>query len=868
METNKRIPPCPAERTLETDAEALAYLRRVIPPHDEANSRAGRFRWWNLLRAARNMWFYLGRHWITQPTLRAGNATYHFQDVRRYESLLPEPVDNKIAMGVDSYVARLTRKQYEPNARPTAHTPEIEAACRLAKRILMSDLDEIGWQDKADGLTFDAILTGTAVARSYWDETETEQMLVAQPGAARCPMCGGVLASRSVAEDVVAGGIFHAESAAMAEDGSFELRFCPACESPSELQPYDASPEDLSSLDMFGRPLGLSVPKGDAVIEPLSLWEAYPENGGIDVEPADCKVWGVSRVRPMEWVLARFPDLEGEISAEAQPTLLRLHPILGDAAFSGRGSIAGDEIYTNHVIVDEVHVYPMPLPGLEMGREITVIQGKVVRDRSLAIEIADPNGKPRKVLRARYAVAQAKRMRKQFYGKTPVDDAVPVNRRLNELDSQVQEIREKGIPLIALPEGVEIVEPDDASGSMRFVRLLTSGSYQPNWTIRDGLINATPLNGNAYMPERTALLQEIRDLLGPEAVEQGRNSVGTYTAQQLQLQAEQAAQKYGPVERSIVSMFSSLFSHHLELRWAMQAEEREIRYEETAGAWEIESFTGSDILGQTDIKVEVRGSFDRSVYQAAATEKGMQFGLYDLTDQAVKDQVLEQMDLPKIDHGGSIQVIRAEAAWVDFLREGRIPVFDSTVQDPAIWYSVLGRRWESDEGVELRRQAGWDTVLATLAGWERKLAEATQKDMSARAIYEGIPPDKWPMVYAEAQNAFALKNQAAAMTGEPQMPPPPPPPAGGFMPEEMARRLLYVWLDMLMAAGRDISVLRGAEQAGAPEDKALARAIKWYAIIQQCRMEGMAKAQMPPGLPAPGTGPGQPQPAQPAQPQG
>lgn len=857
-----------------SDEEAKTYLLRHF-------NDKGRYRRWNMVRMARNKWFYLGRQWIREDrNLRADSGgLYRFSEVRRRSGAsFPRPQDNFIADGVDNLQSRLGRREYEPTTRPTKNTPDIEAAARMAKDVLLFDMEEQLWADKREECAGDVIIGGTGIIRSIWDETATDLSVLASPDAMGCPACETRLASSKVPLALAQIGIptdmgppmpiQHTETLRDVErtdpnrPTEVEFTHCPTCVEPTPLQPYDVSVEEAQGAeDVFGRPMGLVVPKGQGLIEVVSPADIYPQNGGVGIEPHTCKIWGQKTVRDMEWIATHLPDYAHLIEPEPAADLMRLDPILGDDAFSGpaRGQGTEEDVYFNHAAVMELYVDPIPLPGLDMGRRFIMVGEHVCRNDEGMLKVDVPDGPPRKVARVKYGAARCKRIPKQFWGRTPVDDAVPLQKRLNELDAMMQDIREKGMPRIFVPPGTDIEQQEDAEGSLDVIEVDCVAN--PEWTPKDGLFAGQPLTGNVYMAEREAIVASIRRILGPQDVEIGANPTGVKAAQQLQILAEEAAQKRGPVERSLVNLTQLIFEHHLEITWAFRREDTEYEVEKAAGAFERESFKGEQLLGQTRVKVEAKGTFDKTVYQKEATKEGVGLHLYDdaMATEQGRDNVRELMGLPKVDTPKSIQIERADQAWREFVDHDKIPIIDPTIHDPAIRFQVLGSRWESDEGVKLRNDTHFDeTVLPKIAGWDKRLKQAEATDDLQRQFYEGQDPETWQAMYAKA-SALA---QAAG-----QPPPLPPPPANGRLLPPATEERIY----QTLAAALGMQPLPPQAQAIDPEtlkddspikqQMVLEPMLRMYSVIQaylwqdnknkQAALAGAAMPAAPTGASAP-----------------
>lgn len=847
------------------------HVKQFLDRHFNGGKKS-RFRRWHMQRMALNVWFYRGRHWIKPVdnlTADTATGTFRFREIYRRSGLdFSRPVDNLIAEGVDAMVARLGRKEYVPDTRPDKHTPEIEQAAKLAKDIMLHDLEMMYWAEKREQINFDVACPGTAIARSYWDETQTQLMVLSSPHAAQCPTCGQKYASRNVPEayarmGVIAGGeggiyepFRHRESVTSVESDEanrpdeVRMQFCPACDEPAELQDYAPSLEEAEGeKDVFGRPLGFSLPKGEGLIEVVSWSDFYPENGGIGVEPDSCKLWAQETVRSLDWIASREPEYADDIEPEDPRELIRSHPTLGDDAFSGGGPHGDQEMYAYHHRVQEMVIEPLPLPGLERGRFIRRIGDHLCKDVALTVDVETPDGELKQVPRIKYAAARQKRVPGEFWGRSRVDDARPLNQRLNQLDAMDDDITEKGFPRVVLPSGAEFKEDESAVGSFSLVET-TAHEAVPDWRVKDSVLFQQPVTGNAYHEKRGILVQAIRDKLGVGEFEiSGQNPVNVKTVGQLQILAEQTALNRGTLERNLARLMDTIFTHHMEITWALRKEDTEFEVQSEAGDYERDSYVGTDLLGQVKVKVEPKGDFDRTVFQQMKVQEGIGLGLYNeaMASEAGRNELRELGGWPKVDTNESVQTERAEYACMNFLRFGTIPIVDETIDAPATWFHVLGRRWQGDEFQKIRRETNADKVIEALAGWERRLTEMEAANEQARAVYSGFPPEQWDAIYQEG----LAKSQGTGFAF------PQPPMAGRFLPESLTQRIVLVFRQTL---GPEVwpEVPPMPPMDGKPVVD-LGKVLEFYAVIQTYRKLQQA-TQMAPVMAPGATAGGSPSP--------
>lgn len=830
---------------------------------------------WNTQRAALNTWMYLGRQWI-EPVgeLVPGAGTFHFRELfRDSKGTFPRPVTNIIGAAVDNEVARLTRKELVPDTRAGRSEPDWIEAAKLAREILKWELGKVLWGDKREQIAMNLTLEGTAIARSYWHENQYDVVFNAALDAVQCPSCRAIFSSpvvpRSFAtlampvqnepremmhKDSLAPFQEEGEASAMHPDGIERVRMqhCPMCTDPQRLEPYMVSEEEAKTgTDLFNRSLGVATNKGQPNIQVLQTHEYYPQNTGIGIEPHECQIHHQMTVETLENVASRFPDIADKIFPEEPSTLLRLNPLFSEPVF---GQLAGAgqsddysssiETYDRHVRVREVVVDPMPgIKGLEDGGWIVQVNDQILA-QPLMVSVDSQDG-PRKVARVKYAFARFKRVPGYFYGRTFVDDLVPINRRLNEIDAQWVDLRERGKPTIFAPPDTEFRTKAESQGSMVVVYV---DGPDPTWNPKDGMFPGMPLSGQEYSQERANCFTDAQMVGSAQDIEMGRGSGGVKTTSGLMLLSEEAAQKRGPRERGLAGMYETLWQQHLDMTWALQRNKGEIEVLAAESVYQLKSYRGEDLLGSIRVKLDARAGYDNTLYNKEAAGEAMQLGLVNVGDPVVKEKLMEIMRLPSdLNEDQNNQVKRAESAWSEFRKDRKIVVYDESLFAPDIWFGVLSKRWMQDETAMLTESVGFPQILERLVGWQQVMQTMDLQDQQQRMLYEAFPPEQWPQIYEQTaavdKAAWTATAEAMQSAGQPapQEPATQPPPVDGFLPKSLPRRIYTVWKRMLPALQAVEALTKAAAEAdietpGLEDAKTVDLLLQMRAVIEAAKM--------------------------------
>ena len=887
-----------------SDADVRGFMDRQIQP-------LSHLRRYHTQRAALNLWFYLGRQWIEARTqLAPGNGAYHFSEIfRNSQAAFPRPVTNIIAPTVDNEVSRLGRKELVPDTSPSKNKPEWKAAAKLGKEILVWEMAKEIWPDKREELYTNFCLESVAILRTSWDENDLEKTLVASPETARCPHCKRKFASRKVPRafqslgmpdgeepremmhsgtlrDVPPSGEGTAEQ--HAKMAQVEMSKCPFCEDETELEGYSVTEEEAGGTDVFDRPMGLLVPRGSGAIDPISIHEYYPDNGGIQYEPREQACFHSMTARSLEWLALRYPEFGDDLRPEAPQNLMRLNPLYAEPTLTnsvGGGLSTGSESFANHARLQETIILPQPhIPGLERGAIFhRLADGVKVIRKELMVEVEGDDGKFKYVPRTKYHFARFKRIPKNFWGRTFVDDLIPVQRRLNELDAQVIDLRERGKPTMYLPKGTTIFNREDDEGSMVHTEY---DSPNPEWRPADGIFPGVPITGNPYFQERGQIMEDAQRIGFPQDIEVGQAPGSVKTTSGLMLISEEASQKRAPRERSLALMFESAFTHILQMNWAFRKEDEDYEVLSAAGTYERKSFTGTDLIGDIRVKVDARAGYDQTLYNKEAAGEAMDRGLYVVTGPDSRDKILDLMKLPKdVNEGDSIQVGRAELAWSDFMNMDKVPDPDYTAWEFPVWHPIFLKRWMGDEAKKRQDDAGFDGIWTELVTWEAKLALFEQMEMEAEP-YREVPPEQWAEVYQQGQAmveeakqtydlamvTFSKVSQSSMGAGTaPPMPPPPPPmeqfpepPKQPFLPDALHLKIYAVWQRMNPQLQAGLEAAKTVEEIDIPGQGSEAMLdldllLRMRAVIEACRMLAMPPPMPmgPPGAEA-GMGPSAP----------
>jgi hypothetical protein len=278
--------------------------------------------------------------------------------------------------------------------------------------------------------------------------------------------------------------------------------------------------------------------------------------------------------------------------------------------------------------------------------------------------------------------------------------------------------------------------------------------------------------------------------------------------------ADEAQVKREPRAAQLANMIERLFAGVLQLRWAFQAGRAE--YERDVGTKsERQAYRGVDLVDEHVVRLEQTTNTKSTAFEIAAAKEAYSMGLVDTTSALTREKMLDVLHIRKdLNEDTSIQIERAESTWIAFAHALKhpesevggdhtlVPPIDQNLDAHKLWYSILGQRWQEEDGQELQARLGWEQILPVVNGpWELKLAEAEMMDPLQRQTYEKAPPEQWQAIYDEGKayrDQAVADDKAAQAQGLPpgQIPPMPQPPNPqlGFLPGSKDQRILWIWV--------------------------------------------------------------------------
>lgn len=747
--------------------------------------RIRRFRTWEKVRN-----YIQGDQWLETDYTEDPTRSPFWKPIEMdAASWTPTPVQNEMIAPIQNEAARLMGQGSRPYVRPDNDDPKTAKACKVGKDVLLDRLEKVGWTELEYEGSFNLALFGTWIVRSSWEIDFTKCVTVPRQ-ALRCEACGTTLASPAIPDDQVetllerddaveatavpdpanplvparykarAKGCFtcpprtEAVTQLLPEPGPDGLpATAPVLDEigqpivrnlgPVPLRPYMPTDEEAKSgADFFGRRLGEEVALGDTELRNVSVYDYFPQNGGLGVNARTCQEHGEEHVESLDWISARY--VNGYlVEAEDPSVLMRWHPIVGGSHFYFGGGMGPDRgVFDHHSRVREWHKEPWMENGKRnKGRSIVMAGRVVLVDGDYLIESKRSPG--RYLKRAYYDSIPWEIREKELWGLGAAELITSNQDNINTTKAQVQDVRHAwGSPKIMAVEGMDLT----------YAGFADTGYNSDIWYYRpvDGVQQQPEPFGNQQMDtnwtqEIDREVDAIARIVGTMDVEIG-NDPGFDAASALMFMGEKAAERRKPRIARLRAMKRRLYRDQLERIHEFYREKRYYSVKGRNGRDQVRAFMGEDLLGQTDVQLEDEPFYDVRMASRLNLKTAFELGSLVVDTEHDKREINKILDVPReINEQKNVQIESAQNEWIRFMEEDRHPVIKQREDSHLLHYETHVLDWMGEEAQQLKDACDWDQVELALWGWEDEflLLQETEDDLKLNPPLDptqGPPP--------------------------------------------------------------------------------------------------------------------------------
>lgn len=594
------------------EPEKLASAIETFYKQDGAQKSRLSYHW------ERNMRMLDGDQWLNWGTNASGIAQWNTLQVSKANEYIPRPVTNYLFDCYQTLKSYLTKTKPRSSVRPNTQTYEDKSAAKLANLCIEANYERLKDQENYEYAASILVTYGTVFKKTYWDTGAGDSIDV--PGMA--PMA-------SAPED----GMEAVPPEAQAAMPEAPMETIPIGDVSTVVkEPY------CMALDPLASDLHTSRWIMEYAIQPLEwIKETYGKTqpgytGLADTVKSETQLSGSMR---------RFYQLKNSSG------------VRNSAVMEGGGNNdAGSSNVGNCAVVKEY--YEKPSAVHPRGRLVVVANGVTLYAGESPYSGPDV-GDWHPYSECRWEIVPGR-----FWGKSPLDAACDLQKRINSIDATIMLVRKtQAIPQKLLPAGCGI-EPGQWTGRPGQVLTYRHEVGTPTTVASAGV-------DSQVFKEREQCLEDIKTITGAIDILKGDRPPGVTAAAALSLLYEVGTGKLFPVldrwkrfvEADQKKELHLIANHYQEPREQYIALLKS--HNKELSEYEINKFIGKDLLDNCNVIVEAGSNVPKlESMKQMHLQEAVQAGMIDIASPINRMEYQRQMGITGFDNDVGPDKKRAE----------------------------------------------------------------------------------------------------------------------------------------------------------------------------------------------------------------
>lgn len=614
----------------------------------------------------RNHLFLDGQQWITRTRNGESGRQWEPITVHRANEYIPRPVTNYLFDAYQTLKSYLVQQRPRSVVEPNTQSFEDKQAAKIAEIVAECNWERLKEEQNYEYAAANALTYGTVFKKDYWDTTALQIAKI--PRVEEQPIT-----------DPTTGAVIGYQEAEVRDPKTGEVVY-------EEIPLGDVNTEIVEPFRVALDPLASDLHNARWIMEyeiqPLhTVRELYDRDGdGFTGEAKDLK-----QDKNLSDSMRRFFELKTSSGIRGQSFL----------SYTGTGGV--NEMIDNATILKTY--YEAPSDKHPRGRKIVVASHKVLYAGESPYKGPDL-GDWHPYSEYRWEIYPGR-----FWGRSPFDDAIEPQKRINSIDAATILTRKTmAIPQKLIPKG--------------------SGIKRNEWTGRPGqIIEYRPVEGKPEIvppagvdaqifQERQQCVQDIKQITGAIDILKGERPPSVSAASALELLFEVGTGKLRPALDRWKFFIESSQKKQLKLISHKYKEPRPDFITLMASrlqdmpASAIDSFVGADLRDNCNVKIEAGSNVPKLLSaQRSRILEAAQTGALNLEKPENRMQFLEDLGIAGYDEDVSPDVKRAqyENDLIDNLQrepDGLKPVV-LMVDDHQLHQELHARRMKEPSFMEL-----------------------------------------------------------------------------------------------------------------------------------------------------------------------
>lgn len=510
----------------------------------------------------RSILYYLGNQWLSW------DRTSRRWRERKVKKWVPKPVTNRYASSAAALCAAIQSTKVNPSAWPATNDHDDIASANVADRIIDIIKSEIGHEHLASDVAKWLTLNADCFVWLRYDKKDVSLGTITIP-AVQCTQCG----LEATPEDFA--------------------QACPQC----------MSVFDPVEIPDPNHPAAQRYPVGRIKAKALSPLQVYFNMDMVD--PKDRNKIAVACSYETQTVKELYPDVAEQIQPDTGTGQFASQYFMDALAYSTEESSYTVGGSGRREKVTLIHYMELPSDEYPEGLQATITLDGVVCEEG-PLESFDVKADGTKTFFLPIVQIGYEKVPGRAYSKTPVFDLMSKQDQLNRIESLMELASMKGVNVSwLLPAGASISNlTGEPAQVIRWTPTGTGGA-EPK------AITVAPFH-QSLIALKEGYQADFEELAGTFDAMKGNTPKGVSAGYAIQLLTERSYGRFGPVFTNWEQGWIEIYEMALKLFRTYATEPRFQKIKGAAGAWEIQSFTNSDLAGSVDLRVEGGSSKPRS----------------------------------------------------------------------------------------------------------------------------------------------------------------------------------------------------------------------------------------------------------------
>lgn len=659
----------------------------------------------------RNHRFIDGDQWIVFDGDRDSGGQWKRLSVSKANEYIPRPVTNYIFDVYQTLKSYVIKNKPHTYVRPNTNRNKDKQAAKISELILETNYEALGEQANYEYAASCLLAYGTVFKKDYWDNTAVATVRV--PKMTMSPQMDANT------------------QAPMADPDGLPVM------------------EETQELDENGEPAFDVLPLGDVNTEVCEPYRIALDPLATDLHKAR---WIMEfSIQSLSWIQETFnrqdPGYTGKVeevkeekslsgSMRRFAQLKNSSGVRGFQMAEGGGTGGGDVSLTNSAVVKEY--YERPSLKFPKGRMVVVANSVVLYAGDSPYQGPDL-GDWHPYSECRWEIVPGR-----FWGKSPLDSGVEIQKQINSIDSVIILTRKTmAVPQKLIPQGSGIAKGQWTGRPGQEVSYRDQGGAKPE------IIGAEGVDSTVFA-ERAQRVEDLKNITGAIDILKGDRPAGVTAASALNLLYEVGTGKLFPILDRWKKFIEVSQKKQLKLVASKYKEPRpefirRLMAKNTAlDPKAIEKFIGTDLYDNCNVIVEAGSNVPKlQAAKQAQLMESAQVGTLNLESPANRMEFNRQMGITGFDNAIEPDVERAE--WENDLLDDvelspdNLPMV-LAVDDDQVHMDVLARRMKEPSFMS----ASGMVQQAYMAHYQEHMNAKAQKDQTAamESMMSGQPPQQ------------------------------------------------------------------------------------------------------------------------------